>query len=351
MALMFTAAQIAQVLGGRVEGDPSAVVCNFAKIEEATQGCLTFLANPKYEAYIYTSGASVVLVAEGFVPKEPVAATLIRVTDPYAALAQLMQVVDEQTRHIPRGVHDRATIMDGVTLGTDVYIGPGTVIEAGAVIGDRSLIYPNTYIGRDTVIGVDCILYPNVTIYHGVRIGAHCIIHAGAVIGADGFGFAPQLDGYRKIPQIGNVVIEDNVEIGANTCVDRAALGSTLIRRGVKLDNLIQIAHNCEVGSHTVMAAQAGIAGSSSIGSWCQVGGQVGIAGHLKVGDRVQLGGQTGVLGSVGSDQVLLGSPAMDARLAMRSYAVQAKLPEMYRSLGRLEKELSRIQTQNKDNE
>lgn len=345
MQLQFTAEQIAQILCGRVEGDPAVIVRDFAKIETATEGTLTFLANLKYEAHVYTTRASIVLVSDSFDAKAPIPATLIRVADPYAALAQLMQLVEQQTRYVPRGIHPRA-VTEGAHIGQDVYVGAGAVVEEGARIGDRCQIYPGAYIGRDCHVGDDCTIYPNATIYHGVRIGARCIIHAGAVIGADGFGFAPQLDGYHKIPQLGNVVIEDDVEIGANTCIDRAVMGSTIIRRGAKLDNLIQIAHNCEVGSHTVMAAQGGMAGSSSIGSWCQTGGQVGLAGHLHVGDRVQLGGQTGVLGNVESDQVLLGSPAMDARTAMRSYAVLSKLPDMYRQLGRIEKELSKIKTQ-----
>lgn len=346
MAIQFSAEQIAEVLGGRIEGNPSVVVNDFAKIEDATEGKLTFLANLKYESYIYTTKASIVLVAESFEPREPVSSTLIRVADPYASLARLMQLVDEQTRYRPVGIDARAVVMDGAQLGAGVYIGAGAVIEAGAEIGDGCQIYPNSYVGRGSKLGAGSIVYPNATIYHGVVIGQRCIIHAGAVIGADGFGFAPQLDGYHKIPQMGSVVIEDDVEIGANTCIDRAVMGSTIIRRGAKLDNLVQVAHNCEVGAHTVMAAQGGMAGSSSIGSWCQTGGQVGIAGHLKIGDRVQLGGQTGVLGNIESDRVVLGSPAMDASAAMRSYAVLAKLPEMYRQLGRIEKEISKNKTQ-----
>lgn len=345
MTLQFSAEQIAQILGGRVEGNASVLVSDFAKIETATPGTLTFLANLKYEAYIYTTGASAVLVSEDFAPKEAVATTLIRVPDPYAALAQLMKMVEEQTRVKPQGIHSCA-VTEGATIGTGVYIGAGAVVEEGAVIGDDCQIYPNVYIGRGTIVGRGTTIYPNATLYHGVRVGERCIIHAGAVIGADGFGFAPQLDGYHKIPQLGNVIIEDDVEVGANTCIDRAVMGSTIIRRGVKLDNLIQIAHNCEVGAHTVMAAQGGMAGSSSIGEWCQTGGQVGLAGHLHVGDRVQLGGQTGVLGNIESDKVLLGSPAMDARTAMRVYATLGKLPDMYRQLGKLEQELSKLKTQ-----
>lgn len=341
--LQYTAEQIAQALGGVVEGNASAIVSGFANIEEAGAGQLTFLSNPKYEPHLYTTGASIVLVNSDLVLREAVSVTLIRVPNAYAALAQLMQIVDQETRPRYSGIDPRAIVQEGVTLGKDVYIGAGAVIEAGAVVGDGVQIYPNSYIGQGSELGEGTIIYPNVTIYHGITIGQRCIIHAGAVIGADGFGFAPKLDGYGKIPQLGNVIIEDDVEIGANTCIDRATLSSTIIRRGAKLDNLVQVAHNCQVGAHTVMAAQGGMAGSSSIGSWCQTGGQVGIAGHLKIGDRVQLGGQTGVIGNLKSDQQLLGSPAMDARQAMRIYATMGKLPDMYKQIALLEKEIEKL--------
>lgn len=343
MNVQYSAKQIAELLHGSVEGDDSVVVHDFAKIEEAQVGSLTFLANLKYESHLYSTNASIVLVGHDLKLKEEVTPTLIRVDNPYAALAQLMQLVEKQLYQRPSGIDPRAVVMQGAIIGKDVYIGPGAIIESEAKVSDGCLIYPNSYVGRGCKIGADTIIYPNVTIYHGVTIGQRCIIHAGAVIGADGFGFAPQLDGYHKIPQLGNVIIEDDVEIGANTCIDRAVMGSTIVRKGVKLDNLVQIAHNCEVGSHTVMAAQGGMAGSSSIGQWCQTGGQVGIAGHLHIGDRVQLGGQTGVLGNIESDKILLGSPAMDARNAMRSYAVMGKLPEMYRQVNRLEKVIQKL--------
>lgn len=342
MTLQFSAEQIAHILQGRVEGDKEVVVRDFAKIEEASEGQLTFLANPKYEPHLYTTGASVVLVNEDFVPKAEYKATLIRVPDAYAALAQLMQMVEEQLTIRPRGIHPKAVVAEGVDVSEVAYIGAGAVIEEGVSLGKGCYIYPNVYIGRGSKVGSDTIIYPNVCVYHRCEIGSRTIIHAGAVIGADGFGFAPQLDGYHKIPQLGIVIIEDDVEIGANTCIDRAVMGSTRIKRGAKLDNLVQIAHNCEVGSHTVMAAQGGMAGSSKIGSWCQTGGQVGIAGHLSIGDRVQLGGQTGVLGNIESDKVMLGSPAMESRNAMRVYAVMNKLPDMYRQLGAIEKEINK---------
>lgn len=343
--LQYTAEQIAHALGGSLEGNASAVVSGFANIEEAKAGQLTFLSNPKYEPHLYTTEASIVLVNSDLVLREAVNATLIRVPNAYVALAQLMQMVDEAIRPRYSGIDPRAVVQEGAIIGQGVYIGAGAVVEAGAVLGDGVQVYPNSYIGQGSELGEGTIIYPNVTIYHGITIGKRCIIHAGAVIGADGFGFAPQLDGYHKIPQLGNVIIEDDVEVGANTCVDRATLSSTIIRRGAKLDNLVQVAHNCQVGAHTVMAAQGGMAGSASIGSWCQTGGQVGIAGHLKIGDRVQLGGQTGVIGNLKSDQQLLGSPAMDARQAMRIYATMGKLPDMYRQIATLQKELEQLKT------
>lgn len=344
--IQFAAQEVAGLVSGRVAGDPTVLVSNFAKIEEAQAGDLAFLANPKYESFVYTTEASVILVAEDFVPKEPIVSTLIHVSDPYAALALLMQLVAERMSHRPQGIDARAIIADHVELGEEVYIGPNACIETGARIGRGCRIYPGSYVGRGTQLGEDCIVYPNAVIYHDVVIGDRCILHAGCVIGADGFGFAPQLDGYHKIPQLGSVIIEDDVEVGANACIDRAVMGHTIIRKGVKLDNMVQIAHNCQVGEHTVMAAQAGLAGSSTVGSWCRFGGQVGVAGHLKIGDRVELGGQTGVLGNIKSDKVMLGSPAMEAGTALRSYTVIPKLPELSRKVSLLEKELNKITEQ-----
>lgn len=338
--LRYTAEQIATLLSGKVEGNDSVSVHSFGKIESAQEGELTFLSNDKYESYIYTTRASIVLVADSFRAKQSISATLIRVADPYAALAQLMQLVAEQLSPRRTGVDTRAVIANGANIPEVCYIGAGSVIEEGVTLGKGCQIYPNVYIGKGCTIGENTIVYPNASIYYGCQVGKNCIIHSGAVIGADGFGFAPQLDGYRKIPQLGNVVIEDCVEIGANTCIDRAALGSTIIRYGAKLDNLIQIAHNCEVGAHSVLAAQVGMAGSSKIGSWCQIGGQVGIAGHLTIGDRVQIAGQTGILGNIKSDQTIMGSPAMDARQAMRVYASLRKLPDLTHRIETLEKEL-----------
>ena len=347
MNLSFSAVQIAQILNGEIQGDAEVVVSDFAKIEEAQAGQLSFLSNPKYEPFLYTTKASIVLVNKDFVPKEPYTATLIRVPDAYVALSQLMSQVEAQLTVRPKGVHPRSVVDEQVNTSAVSYIGAGAVVEEGVILGAGCYIYPNVYIGRGSKIGANTIIYPNVTIYDRTEIGDRCIIHAGAVVGADGFGFAPQLDGYHKIPQLGNVVIEDDVEVGANTCIDRAVMGSTRISRGAKLDNLIQIGHNCEVGRHTVMAAHGAMAGSSKIGAWCRTGGQVGIAGHLKIGDHVQIGGQTGVIGNIAEGRTLLGSPAMDASSAMRVYAIMNKLPELYRTISRLEKELNTLKSKN----
>lgn len=344
--MQFSASQIAPLISGVIEGDASVLVSNFGKIESAQPGDLAFLANPKYEAFAYTTKASILLVANTFVPKQPVASTLIRVEDPYAALAQLMQLVEQQSTPRLQGISPQAHIADDVVLGEDVYVAPFAVIEPGAKIGRGCQIHSFAYVGRGVTLGEGTVIYPQVTLYHGVRIGARCIIHAGAVLGADGFGFAPESDGYHKIPQLGSVLVEDDVEIGANTCIDRAVMDNTVIRRGVKLDNLIQIAHNCEVGEHTVMASQVGLAGSSTVGTWCRFGGQVGIGGHLTIGDRVEMAGQTGVLGNVASGTALMGSPGMPLREAMRSFVIQPKLPDMYRRLQALEKELAELKQQ-----
>ena len=346
--MQFSAAQIAPLISGKIEGDSSVLVSNFGKIESAKAGDLAFLANPKYEACAYTTEASILLVADDFAPKQPISSTLIRVADPYAALAQLMQLVEQQTAPALRGISPDARCADGVELGEDLYIGAFAVVEEGAKIGRGCKIYPFAYIGRGVTLGEGTTVHPHATLYHGVQVGARCIIHAGAVIGADGFGFAPEADGYHKIPQLGSVLIEDDVEIGANTCIDRAVMDNTVIRRGVKLDNLVQIAHNCLVGEHTVMAAQVGLAGSSTIGSWCRFGGQVGVGGHITIGDRVEMGGQTGVISNVPSGSALMGSPGIPRRDAPKSFVLQPKLPDLYRRLQALEKELAELKQQAK---
>jgi len=344
--MQFTLQSIATLLGGTIEGDPQAIVSSFGRIEEAIEGQLTFLANPKYEPHIYTTRATATLVSDHFSPSAPVTTNLIRVADPYAALAQLMQLATEEIAPRYEGVASEAFIHPSVKLPKHCYIAPFANIAEGVTLGEGCSIYPYTYIGKGCKIGEGSTLYPHVTIYPGCEVGARCTLHAGAVIGADGFGFAPSEEGYKKIPQLGNVVLADDVEIGANTCIDRAVMDNTVIRRGVKLDNLIQIAHNCEIGEHTVMASQVGLAGSSAVGKWCRFGGQVGIGGHLTIGDRVEMAGQTGVLGNVASGTALMGSPGMPLREAMRSFVIQPKLPDMYRRLQALEKELAELKKQ-----
>ena len=338
----FTAQQIAAFLRGTVEGDPEVKVSNFSKIEEGKPGTLTFLANPKYEHHIYHTEASIVLVNQDFTPTEPIHTTLIRVENAYTALAQLLNMV-EQAKSKKSGVDSTAFIAPTASVGEDCYIGNMAYIGERVKLGNNCQVYPFAYIGDNVEIGDNTILYPHVTVYHDCRIGQHCILHAGSVIGADGFGFAPEGEQYKKIPQLGNVVIEDNVEIGANTTIDRAVMDSTIIRQGAKLDNLIQIAHNVEVGENTVMAAQVGIAGSVKVGKHCMFGGQVGLAGHIQIADDVTLGAQAGVISSVKEATTLLGAPAIQARNFMRSSAIFNRLPELYRTIGQLQREVETL--------
>ena len=321
----FTARQIADFIGGRVEGNEQAAVHTFAKIEEGQEGAITFLSNPKYTQYIYDTKATIVLVNEDLELEHPVSCTLIRVKDAYGCVAKLMQMYAQS---LPKktGVDPLAFVSPSAQIGKDVYIGPFAVIGDGVKIGDGTRIFPN------------------VTIYDGCQIGNNVTIHAGAVIGADGFGFAPNQEGYEKIPQLGVVIIEDNVEIGANTCVDRSTMGQTIIHKGVKLDNLIQVAHNCEIGENTVMSAQVGMAGSTKIGAWCMVGGQAGFSGHIHVADRTMVGAQCGVIGNTkGDGETLIGSPAVNPKMYFKARALDAKLPDMYRELGALRKELDEL--------
>ena len=338
----FSAGQIAAFLGGKVDGDADVKVGSFSKIEEGREGTLTFLANPKYEHYIYDTKASVVLVNNSFVPTAPVSATLVRVENAYVALAMLLNMV-EQAKPKKTGISSAAFIAASATVGEGCYVGNFAYIGENVRVGKGCEIYPHAYIGDGVTIGDGCILYPHTTVYHGCKIGSGCILHAGSVVGSDGFGFAPEGEDYKKIPQLGNVVLEDNVEIGANTTIDRAVMDSTIIRRGVKLDNLIQIAHNVEVGENTVMAAQVGIAGSTKIGSHCMFGGQVGLAGHLHIADRVMFGAQAGVHSDIKEAKTLLGSPALDAKDYMRSSAVFSRLPEMYRTMGQMQREIEQL--------
>lgn len=338
----FSAQQIASIIQGTVVGDASVKVCNFAKIEEGKPGTLSFLANPKYEQYIYETNSSIVLVNNDFVPSAPIQTTLIKVENAYASLAVLLKLV-EQSKARKTGIDSSAFIDPSATVGSDVYIGNFAYIGTHVTIGNNCQIYPYTYIGDDVTIGDNVTIYPHVTIYKECVVGNSCIIHAGAVIGADGFGFAPEGDGYSKIPQLGYVILEDDVEIGANTCIDRAVMGATTIRKGVKLDNLIQIAHNVEIGENTVMASQGGISGSTKIGKHCVFGGQVGIAGHLNIADHVTMAGKTGVLGNIKENEIIMGSPSMPMKPYMRSVAVFGKLPEIYRTIGKLQKELDQL--------
>lgn len=341
----FTAKQIAEFLQGEVSGNENATVSDFAKIEEGRPGALSFLSNPKYTPYLYETKSSVVLVNKDFTPEHPYTATLVKVDNAYEAIAKLLSLY-ESMKPARKGISSLASVSEKAIIGKDVYIGPFAVIEDGAKIGDGTQIYPHVYIGNGASVGSSCILFPHVTIYYGCKVGNNCILHAGIVIGADGFGFAPGADGYEKIPQIGIAEIEDNVEIGANSCVDRSTMGRTLVKKGVKLDNLVQIAHNVEVGSNTVISAQSGIAGSAKVGSWCMIGGQCGIVGHLTVGDRVNLCAKTGVIGNVREGQTLMGTPAIDHRNFMKSAAINKMLPDLYKQIRELEAQVKELKSQ-----
>lgn len=321
----FTAKQIAEFIQGRVEGDENATINTFAKIEEGKPGAISFLSNPKYTHYLYDTESSIVLVNEDVELEKPVKATLIRVANAYECVAKLLQLYQSM---MPRktGIDSLAFVSPTAKIGKDTYIGPFA------------------YVGDNVEVGEGCTINPHVTIYHGCKIGNRVTIHSGAVIGADGFGFAPNTDKYDKIPQIGNVIIEDDVEIGANTCVDRSTMGSTVLHKGVKLDNLVQIAHNCEVGENTVMSAQVGLAGSTKIGSWCMAGGQAGFAGHIHVADKTFVGAQCGVIGDTkGNGEQLIGSPAMDPKVYFKGMAILRRLPDMYKELSALRKEVEEL--------
>ena len=341
----FSAKQIAEFIQGTVVGDENATVHTFAKIEEGIPGSISFLSNPKYLHYIYDTKASIVLVNKDFTPEQEVKTTLIKVDNAYESLAKLLTLY-EMSKPKKTGIDSLAYIAPTAKIGKEVYIAPFAYIGEGAVIGDNTAIYPHATIGENAQIGNNCILYPNVTVYHDCRIGNQCILHAGSVIGADGFGFAPSPEGYEKIPQIGIVIIEDNVEVGANTCIDRSTMGATIVHKGVKLDNLIQIAHNVEVGSHTVMSSQVGIAGSTKIGEWCMFGGQVGVAGHIKVSNRVSVGAQSGIAKATKENQAIMGSPAIDAKQFFKSTAVFKNLPEMFSTVNQLQKEIEELKKQ-----
>ena len=340
----FTAATIAGFLKGVIEGNPDIKVNTIAKIEEGQPGALSFLANPKYEHFIYETKSSIVLVNKSFVPSARIEATLIKVENSYEAFASLLRLVD-QARPRKKGIHTTAIIEATAKVGSDVFIGPYTYVGENCIIGDGCSIYPHFYIGDNTKLGNNCTVNPGVKIYHDCILGEGCIIHAGTVIGSDGFGFAPQSESeFMKIPQLGNVVLEDHVEIGANVAIDRATMGSTIIRKGVKLDNLIQIAHNVEVGENSVMAAQTGISGSTKVGKNCMFGGQVGLAGHLKIANGTKIGAQGGILGDVKEENTaIIGSPAIEVKQFLRSSVIFKKLPEMKLKIDSLEKEIESL--------
>lgn len=340
----FSAKQIASFLQGDIVGDENATVHTFAKIEEGVEGAISFLSNPKYTHYIYDTKSSIILVNKDFVAEKPISATLIKVDNAYDSLAKLLTLY-ESSKPKKTGIDPLASIASSAKIGENVYIGPYAVIGEHAVIGDNTAIYPHTYIGDNVKVGANAIIYANVSIYHDCKIGSGCILHSGVVIGADGFGFAPTPDGYEKIPQIGIAILEDNVEVGANTCIDRATMGATIIRKGAKLDNLIQIAHNDEIGSHTVMAAQAGVAGSTKVGEWCMIGGQVGLAGHATIGDKVGIAAQAGVPGSVKAGSQIMGSPAFDARQYFKASVVYKRLPDINSEVNALRRELEELKS------
>ena len=339
----FTAKQIADLIEGHIEGDENVVVNTFAKIEEGKTGAISFLSNPKYTHYIYNTASSVVLIDESLELEQPTKATLIRVKNAYECVARLLQMYDAM-RPKKTGIDSLAFVSPKAKIGENCYIGAFAYIGDNVEIGDNSQIYPHATIYDGAKLGNDCLIYPNVSIYHDCRLGNRVTIHSGSVIGADGFGFAPTADGFDKIPQIGIVTIEDDVEIGANTCIDRSTMGSTYIRKGAKLDNLIQIAHNAEVGENTVMAAQGGVAGSTKIGNWCMFGGQVGMAGHITIADHTNVGAQAGITNSVKKPgTTIIGSPAWDAKGFMKSAAVFRRLSDMYQQLNMLQKELEEL--------
>jgi len=337
--MTFSAAQISLLIQGKIEGDPNASVGSFGKIEEAVKGQLAFLANPKYEEHLYTTAASVIIVNETLELKQAINATLIRVPDAYTAFASLLTKYQEIESQQLTGIQEPSYIATTVAMGQNVFVGAFAYLGEGVVIGNNVKIHPHVYLGSNVKVGDHSILHPGVKIYHDCVIGAHVTVHGGSVIGSDGFGFAPQSDGsFKKVPQIGNVVVEDYVEIGSNATIDRATIGSTIIRTGAKLDNLIQIAHNVEVGHHTVIAAQAGVSGSTKIGSHVMIGGQAGIVGHIQIADRSKINAQSGVSKSIKTPGgAVTGSPAFDYTSALRSQALSRNLPELEKRLKELE--------------
>ncbi len=343
--MKYSASEIAGFVNGKIEGDPSVEVSGLAKIEEAKEGTMTFLANPAYTQFIYSTEASIILVREDFSPEKPISATLIRVKDPYGALAGLLEIYQGKT-HERKGVSELASISKSAKYGENTYVGEFVSVGENVHIGENVKVYPNTSIGNNVSIGDGTVIYSGVRIYQSTSVGSGCTIHSNAVLGADGFGFAPQTDNnYKKVAQIGNVIIEDNVEIGAGTTIDRATLGSTVIKRGVKLDNLIQIGHNVVIGENTVMAAQCGVAGSTKIGRNCMIGGQVGISGHLTIGNDVKIAAQTGVSSNVRDGKIMMGSPAIEASHYKKAFIYFKNFEKLVARIDELEKEIKRIKT------
>jgi UDP-3-O-[3-hydroxymyristoyl] glucosamine N-acyltransferase len=340
----FTADDIAEFLNGKVDGNGKVKVTNVSRIEEGKPGTLSFLANPKYEHYIYSTQSTIVLVNKDFEAEKEIEATLIRVDDAYQALAQLLEMY-EQSKPQKTGIEEPSFVSKSSKLGEKIYIGAFAYIGSNVQIGNNVKIYPHSYVGDNVIIGDNTILNSGVKIYEGCKIGAECIFHSGVVIGGDGFGFAPSsANNYKKVPQIGNVVIEDYVEIGANTCIDRATMGSTIIRKGVKLDNLIQVAHNVEIGENTVIASQTGIAGSAKVGKSCMIGGQVGIVGHITIADEVKIAAQSGIGRTIKKEgTVLQGSPAFDFGPYQKSYVLFRNLPKMREQIIGMEKEIKAL--------
>lgn len=338
----FSVSQIAALLGGNVTGNGDIKIKSLGKIQDATSQDLAFLSNPKYESYLYTTNAGAVIVGADFVPKEAVKATLIAVTDPYSGFTALLEEYHKYASFSKVGIENPSFVDNTATFGDNLYRGAFSYVGKNSTIGNNVKIYPNAYIGDNVVVGNNTIIYAGVKIYSECKIGNNCKIHSGAVIGSDGFGFAPQPDGsYKTIPQVGNVIIEDHVDIGANTVIDRATMGSTIIRKGVKLDNLIQIAHNVEIGSNTVIAAQAGVAGSAIIGENCMLGGQVGIVGHVKMANRTKLAAKAAIMNDITEEgQTLMGAPAFPLRAFMKSWTLLKKLPELVSRIDVLEKKL-----------
>lgn len=340
----FTAADIAEFLQGSIEGNPEVSVSDISKIEEGTAGTLSFLANPKYEKYIYDTHSSIVIVNADFKPQKNISATLVRVKNAYESFASLLRLY-EQSKPRKSGISKMAAISESASLGKELYIGEFTVVSDNVSLGDGVQLYPQVYVGDNVKIGEGTILHPGVKIYEDCEIGAHCVIHAGAVIGGDGFGFAAnQENNYEKIPQVGKVIMEDHVEIGANTTIDRATMGATILRKGVKLDNLVMIAHNVEVDENTVIAAQSGISGSTKVGKNCMFGGQVGLIGHIKIADGVKIAAQSGIPKGIKEEgAVVQGSPAFDFGLYQRSYVLFRSLPKIRAQINELERKVNQL--------